>query len=338
MKYKKKRKIRDKTAHKAKLKRLSQTKIVKKQNRALKLVKGLGIGIAGLSLVYSLLVGGMTAYNVANSPYNHSAEQVSNEITYVETSNYTRAAKNIKDIIKIAPKGSIVYTDYFAAKNKNTGNFVFDQDRIKSIKNCKDIKVYFAMDTTDGQRQAIVNSINFLNNINQKTYTGMPKVVPCFNLAGVNFDYESPIVDGSYQIFVLERMIEKDAIASTLLGTGIISYNENIYLKDKEFGNVLLHELMHEIYGFDDMYLIDNFSFTVPTIMNAGKETTFCLNDLYLIDALCWDKDLTLQQKKDVRKFYAEFAKSERSVDFVSILAYKLEDIIKPIEYEELQW
>lgn len=341
IKYAQKKKIQNSEKIKQREKEAKEQAILKKKNRRLKLVKGLATGIVGLSLLYSIIVGATVISDLKYSPYKHTQDEINDQISYVQMYNQDRTVKNIKTIIEIAPKGSIVYTEYFAAKNQF--NYpIYDQSRIYKLKACKEIKVNFNMNVTKSEKEEIAKVVEFFNSINENTFTGIPPMVVEYNSPSTPYVFGEPYQGDSYTITITEEGKNifgnlSAAVAVTYVGTGKIYVNSAQNLSPSLFATTILHELMHEVYGFDDMYLHDNFSNTRSTLMNAVQGAKFSLNDLYIIDALCWTDELTLEQKQHLREYYKEFADSKKAKDIFSILAYKIEDLIKPLEYADLE-
>ena len=70
--------------------------------------------------------------------------------------------------------------------------------------------------------------------------------------------------------------------------------------------SVLIHELMHALFNFDDVYQKANY--TTDTIMNYARPGQFLsINDIYLMNSIMWTKELTPKQQKEVKKFYKEY-------------------------------
>lgn len=181
------------------------------------------------------------------------------------------------------------------------------------------IDVYISLDLTDSQKVAVDYTISLLNNVNAQTFTNVPPIVLHYgknklDAVGINVvekDLDDHCHGMEYGHF---DFLSTNGIYHMFPVIQISSEVKNNTSNPTNLSAVLLHELMHAIYGLDDNYSSSNNIATnnngTSTIMN-GSNYTFVdfltLNDIYAINAICWDKPPTTQQLEQIQQFYKKF-------------------------------
>lgn len=199
----------------------------------------------------------------------------------------------------------------------------------------KEIKLNMFFDINKETKTLLEETIDLFNIINQKTYTNFPKIT---------FDYEPSTLEQAnlFKINVFSRAtlpwIPGKAIYSAFLttkGSGIVCseivMSNEITDKPELFCSVFMHELMHVLYGFDEAYKYSNSNETIMSTADKGRFLS--LNDIYLIDSASWTREPTDEQKKNIKKFYADYEKLYNSCDG-HIISKLYENIQKDIDLE----
>lgn len=179
----------------------------------------------------------------------------------------------------------------------------------------KKIDVNVALDLSSEQKRALQYSIDLLNELNEKTYTNVPTIVlnygedslSKFNVVDINITEETD-PDVPYEAVCKSRFYP------TLNGVNNLFSNIKVVskvIKDTQnpthLSTVLTHELLHAIYGFEDNYTHSNDTETIMNTENHKKQDFLSPNDLYIINAICWNKQLSSEQIKNVEKYYKYF-------------------------------
>ena len=187
----------------------------------------------------------------------------------------------------------------------------------------KKVDINIALDLTKEQRNALQHSIDLLNEMNEKTYTNIPTLVlnfgadtiNKFNIVDINVTeetdpyvpYEASCKIGFYPTFnglktiFSEIYITSEVVKDTANPTHISA--------------VFLHELLHALYGLEDNYYHDN---ETESIMNAEafeKYDFLSPNDMYAINAICWNGTLSDEQLKNVKEYYKYFEERYTKTD-----------------------
>lgn len=198
----------------------------------------------------------------------------------------------------------------------------------------KEIKINMFLDVNSETKKLLQETIELFNLVNEKTYTGLPKIV-------LNY---TPNEIEKYNIFKINVEwgdLPKNTLGETgqtalpttkgesIIASKITMSNELKNIPDL-FCSVLTHELLHALFNFQDVYLLeDNKTDSIMSSYGADNCGQFLsLNDIYLINIASWTKELTSEQKKEVKKFYTEYEKLYNSCNgnIISLLHEKIQN------------
>ncbi len=187
----------------------------------------------------------------------------------------------------------------------------------------KKIDVNIALDLSSEQKRALQHSIDLLNELNEKTYTNVPTIVlnygedslSKFNIVDINVTEETDPSVPYEGICSSKSYPTLNGVNSLFSNIKVISEVINDTKNPTRLSTVITHELLHAIYGFEDNYTFNNGT---DSIMNkeAFKQHDFLSpNDLYIINAICWNKQLSSEQIKNVEKYYKYFEERYEKTD-----------------------
>lgn len=194
----------------------------------------------------------------------------------------------------------------------------------------KKIDVNVDLNLSAEQKLAIQHSVDLLNELNQKTFTNVPPIVlnfgkdsiSKFNIVDINVTEETdpnvpyegvcesrsyPTLNGVNSLFSNIKII-----------TGAINDTSN----PTRVSVIFTHELLHALYGLDDNY---NYTNDIQTVMNTENYTIndfLTPNDLYMINAICWNKELSKEQTQSVKEYYKFFEERYEKTDHKPIKNY----------------
>ena len=154
----------------------------------------------------------------------------------------------------------------------------------------------------------------YINTIFKRTYVKLPNIVVNFSPAksaklnpfAINLYETNPV----YNIkgVTCSNLYHSSKVAD--INSVDISLASNMIADAKKIKIVFLHELMHAIFGFEDVY---NPSKRKSTIIYGEYEkdniSVLSLNDVFIINALSWQKDLDEKQKLEIKAFYENYEK-----------------------------
>lgn len=198
----------------------------------------------------------------------------------------------------------------------------------------KEIKVNMFLEVNSQTKKLLKETVDFFNLVNEKTYTNLPKIV-------LNY---SPKEIEKYNIFKINvnwgdlpkntlGLTGQTALPTTkgesIIASSITMSNQ-LRVLPEAFCSVFIHELLHALFNFQDVYLLEGN--TTKSLMGyygaEGNGDFLSLNDIYLMNIASWTKELTSQQKKDVKEFYTEYEKLYNSCNgkIISLLHEKIQN------------
>lgn len=233
--------------------------------------------------------------------------------------------KNVDLIEEIAPSNNVRMEYSNVAKihplYKNISSYFYSNHAIPFW--AKKIDVNVAFDISSEQKRALQRSIDLLNELNEKTYTNVPPVVlnfgkdklSKFNIVDVNVTEETdPTVpyEGRCES---KYYLTCNGINTVFSKIQVVSNVINDTKNPTRLSTVLIHELLHAIYGFEDNYTYDNDTETIMNTENHNKQDFLSPNDLYVINAICWNKQLSDEQIENVKRYYQYFEERYKNTD-----------------------
>lgn len=195
----------------------------------------------------------------------------------------------------VSPVKIKFFTKYKKLACKKNGDYIYLNVFFDASEDCK------------SQMQKVENVLNIINDL---TLMNLPPVKVVF----------SPDKKEQHNPFCINLYRDNDA--KKFANSEIYTYKKfaqawqncidikfcNAAIASKNFCGILTHELMHSIFGLIDVY---DKSQQQKTIMygeyHASNLKLPSLNDIFLINALCWKKQPTQDEQQEILEFYHNY-------------------------------